>query len=104
MSKKLPNIYRAPISKRIKNNDQVFYSAMDSQRVIPQGESKKDVRSEIDALFQEEGYLFNKNVVIKTKESSYDTALVSRNANGVITLDNDYILYDDIISFQRKNR
>lgn len=101
MSKKLPGIYHAPISSGVKNNNQVFYSLYGTAPRKTQ-EEETNVVQEVDRIFKEEGYLFNKEVVITTKDKTYHTALVSRNSKGIITLDNDYILYDDITSFQRK--
>ncbi len=101
MSKKLPGIYHAPISSSVKNNDRVFYSLY-GEAPRKNVEVGGNVLQEVDRIFKEEGYLFNKEVIITTKDRTYQTALVSRNKKGIITLDNDYILYDDIVSFQRK--
>lgn len=97
--KKLPKIYKQDIKKKINNNHSVYYS------------NTKDIKPEIltinvdeflDVLFKEPGYIFNKALLIKTKDKTYDTAIVKKSDHYLYTLSDDKIKINDIVSIERK--
>lgn len=55
----------------------------------------------IDNIFNEEGYSYDKKVLIKTKDNSYETYIVTRKNNILYTLDDISISIKDIISIER---
>lgn len=97
--KKLPKIYKQDFNRRITNNDTVYYS---KTRNIKPEPLTIHVDEFLDNLFKEDGYLFNKALVIKTKDQTYDTAIVSRADGYLYTLSDDKIRISDIVSIERK--
>lgn len=94
--KKLPEIFHNPIDKEICNNDTVYYCTTNNVSI----KEEKNVEKFIDKLFKENGYIFNKPVLIKTKDRDFETAIIKKYNNRVITLSEDIIYIDDIISIR----
>ena len=92
--KKLSPIYKNIIPKKIGQNKEI-------ERISRKGISynKYDVLKEI---FNGSGFAFNKDVLITTKDRIYDTSLISKNNNYVLTIDNDKINIGDIIDIMIK--
>ena len=55
------------------------------------------VVDKITRLLNRNGYIFNVKVLIKTKDTEYNTHIASVINNHIITLDNDIINIDDVI-------
>lgn len=99
--KRLPKIYQNSIDKKIKNNKVVSYVSNDMDRnneVV-----YTDISKTLDEIFSGYGYSYNIPVIIKTYTKTYDTSLVTRTENNVVTLDNDLIPIEQIVSITRKN-
>ncbi len=62
-----------------------------------------EVNNVIDNIFNTTGYAFNIKVIIETKDKLYNTSLIAKRNGYILTLDNDRINIDDIISIKRKN-
>ena len=60
-------------------------------------------RKEIYNIFNGIGHSYNIPVIIKTKNKEYDTYLVDKTRDIVITIENEHIKIDDIISIEKKN-
>ena len=77
MNKKIPNIYKKEIT-----NDNI------------------SVSEKLNKLFKSNRYVFNIGVIIKTKKKDYDTKIIGRIKNSIITMEDDVIPIieiDDII-------
>ena len=61
-----------------------------------------DIEKFIDDLFKEDGFIFNKPLIIKTKDKTYDTAIIRKSTDRLYTLTEDIIKISDIVSIQRK--
>lgn len=97
--KKLPGIYHKDINRNISNNQDVCYVGEEIRDI---NESiSTNIEQEIDNLFKEDGYIFNKPLIITTKDKSYDTAIVKKTNNKIFTLTDDIIDISDIISIER---
>ena len=97
--KKLPGIYHKDINRDISNNQEVCYVDEEIREV---NESiSTNIEEEIDKLFKEDGYVFNKPVLIKTKDKEYDTAIIKKDKARILTLSDDIINISDIISIKR---
>lgn len=94
--KKLPKIYQNEINKHINNNKKIHKI---NNKDIECNYLVKDV---LDSIFNTKGYVFNKEVIIKTNDNLYDTYIVSKNNNYLLTIDNDKIDIDDILYMKRK--
>lgn len=97
--KKLPKIYQNSIDKKINNNRELYYSGYsDNERVV-----NKDIGLLIDGLFNNEKKVYNIPVIIDTSNKSYDTYLVARTKDYILTINRDKIPIDEIISIKIKN-
>lgn len=100
--KKLPSIYKKSINKQINNNKNYCYlkdTSNDNTNI--NNTIDKNINSTLDSIFNNIGYPYNINVLIKTENMEYNTYLVTRNSNTITTLDNEIINIDDIISINR---
>ena len=93
--KELPKIYKQSIDKKIANNDTVYYCTSNDS-------STYDPLSLIDSLFKEGGHIFNKALLIKTKDKTYDTDIIQKKNDSIYTLSDDVIKICDIVSIERK--
>lgn len=96
--KKLPSIYKQAIDKKISNNNTVYYSTTKTDVKKDYFDPKEFIRS----LFKEGGHIFNKALIIKTKNKIYDTSIVRASEDYIYTLTEDSIRISDIISIERK--
>ena len=89
-----PEIFK-PNTGNINNNKRSFYSGSDSKI------RHSDPSDFIDNL-SKEGYTFGKKVIIKTTDNVYNTKIIGKYGDSIITIDNDKILLKDIenISYQ----
>ncbi len=103
MNKKLPKVFQAPINSKIKNNEEVYYSASNNKQAINQTTS--DVRLLVDKLFKTIGYVFRIKLRIITTTNTFDNiSLMSKTKDGVITTNNNFIPYRDIKQIIIKDR
>lgn len=104
--KKLPKIYKNEITKKINNNKEVCYLKNEQVSDMTHN-SKKDIELTLDEIFSGIGYSYNIPVTIKTSTKTYETSLITKTKNNVITLDNDIISIEDIICLEinsKKNK
>lgn len=98
---KLPKVYHNDINKKFYNNKDYIYA----ENGLVKGNNKQtrnDVLQLINSLFSETGFVFNKPLLIKTKEKVYDTAIIKKDSANIYTLTEDIIRIDDILSIERK--
>ncbi len=98
---KLPKVFHNDINKKFTNNKSYIY-AENGKIDNSKNQTKNDVIELINSLFNEKGFIFNKPLLIKTKEKTYDTAIIKKDHNNIYTLTEDVISIDDIISIERK--
>lgn len=102
--KKLPKIYQNNFDKKINNNVKSYYVKNSSENSSRHSMINKDnIEDIIDEIFLEDGYSFNKQVIIETNNKTYDTSIITRSNGYVLTMDNDKIRIKDIVSIKRKN-
>lgn len=90
---KLPSVFVNPIDHKMNNN-----------REYVRGE-KQDIKKDLSLLknkFDKNGYVNRLPVLIKTKDKKIDDKLVLMKKDGVITMHNEKILFDDIIDYEIK--
>ncbi len=97
--KKLPGIYHKDINRNISNNQDVCYAKEEIKNIS--NNINTNIEKILDNLFKEDGYIFNKPLIITTKDKSYDTAIVKKTNNKIFTLTDDIIDISDIISIER---
>lgn len=96
--KKLPEIYKNNFTKKIKNNREVCY--LRNEDVISTA-SNISIEEEINNIFSGIGYSYNIPVEIVTNKKVYNTSLVAKTRENVVTLDNEIIAIGDIKIIKR---
>lgn len=100
---KLPNIYKNTIDKRINNNmEKCMVNDNNNYEINDSNMNKIEINSYIEDLFSSNTYIFNIPVIIKTNDMTYDTYLATKTNNYLLTIENEKIIIDDIISIKRK--
>lgn len=97
--KKLPEIYKQPIDKNITNNDIVYYATRNTEEQTALNQKPEEF---INQLFHETGYVFNKPLLIQTKEKVYDTSIIKKSNEYIYTLSEDKIKISEILSIKKK--
>lgn len=101
--KKLPKIYQTEINKKINNNKESCYVQKQDAN-IKEKPSEQNIQNLLDEIFSGMGYSYNIPVVIKTKYKIYETSLIAKTKNNIITLENEVIPISEIISIQKRKR
>ena len=98
---KLPEIYKNIINKRINNNmEKCIINDNNNYEVNNSNMNKIEINSYIDNLFNSNGCIFNIPVIIKTNDKLYDTYLVTKTNDYLLTINNEKVIIDDIISIK----
>ena len=84
--KKLPKIYQNKIDKNIHNNKEMDYVK----------KSNKNIKERLNIIFNGEVYSYNKEVIIETNNKVYDTYIITRTKNNIVTLEDKIININDI--------
>lgn len=100
---KKPEIFKPKIGK-IDNNKKAYYSFLEDRLDIKTDEYEEndDVITFMNKLARSGSYIFNKDVIIITKDKKYETRIAGKLGDRIITLDNDSIRIDDIIKIYEK--
>lgn len=100
---KKPEIFKPEIGK-IDNNKKAYYSFLEDRLDIKTDEYEEndDVITFMNKLARSGSYIFNKDVIIVTKDKKYETRIAGKLGDRIITLDNDSIKIDDIIKIYEK--
>lgn len=100
--KKLPKVYQHEFNKKINNNKEVCFLREEPGKII---EPSTTINETITEIFSGIGYSYNIPVIIKTTNKVYETNLISKTKNNLITLDNEVIPIEEIISIKKiKNK
>lgn len=98
--KKLPKIYQSEINKKINNNRNSCY--VEKEDISIKEDYIQPKEEVLDEIFSGIGYAYNIPIIIKTKDQTFDTSLIARTKQKVITLDNEVIPIAEIISIKKK--
>ncbi len=91
--KSLPSIYK---------NENIFFKDNNkSNCIVKEYEKNNNIIDVINSIFNTKGYPFDKKVLIKTKDKTLKTYLVTKKDNKVTTLNDEVISLDDILSIER---
>ena len=101
MNKKLPNIFKKNITKDHINNKKL--STVNSNIEINKTDNIS-VSEKINKLFKSNRYVFNIGVIIKTKKKNYDTKIIGKIKNSIITIEDDVIPIIEIEDIIIKDR
>ena len=93
--KKLPKLYKNESSNMKDNNRKSFSIKEDT---IVDNYSSMDV---LNSIFNGLGHPYNQKVFLKTKNKTYETYLVSKTKQNVLTLENEQIPIQDILFLKK---
>ena len=102
MDKKLPSISKFSINKTFNNNEDIYYSFIGNKNNIDKDVTEKEEISSLADLFKKGEYVFNIPVVIKTKEDIFNTKIIGKLNNYIITSNSKKIQINDIVSIKTK--
>ena len=94
MNKDLPHVYVSPINKDLKNNKDVYYSSLKETRNV-------DVVKKINEIFASPNHVYKSKVKIITSNGSFDTIIVGKTNNNLLTLTGSRVNINDIIDIER---
>lgn len=98
----LPKVYQNRNIGNINNDQEFFYSAKVEQQNNKSNYSSINIDYKINNLFKSNKYIYKINVNIKTKSRDFDTTIIGKMNNNLITIDNDLIPIKDIIDIKEK--
>lgn len=90
--KKLPELYKN--SNKLKSNNTKYCYV--EENIIPNKDN--NLEDKIKSILSNPNYLSNISLLIKTKNKEYKTSIVSKYNNNILTLNNEVIPVDEIIS------
>lgn len=89
---KLPNIYKGNVTASANNNLKVAYADK---------EEKIDARSLINKIFKQ-NKLYKQDVEIETKDKTYNTKIIGKTNEHIITINNEIIKIEDIVKIKTR--
>lgn len=98
--KKLPKIYQGEFTKKINNNKNTCYLDLNEKTIKPP-QANTTILETITEIFSGLGHAYNIPVTITTKDQVYETSLIAKTKKYVVTLDNETIPIEDIITIEK---
>lgn len=95
--KKLPEIYKNNINKKINNNKKMCILKNVNEEIK---EKPVNIEEILSKIFNGIGYSYNIPLLIETKNKKYETSLITKTKNNVVTLDNDIIPINEIVNIK----
>ena len=89
-------IFKPSIDKNINNNEKVFYSSTEEYSL----EKQESLDEFFNRISSSGSYIFSHKVIIKTKDNLYETKIAGRVGNSIITVDDNVIPINDVISIE----
>lgn len=93
MNKKLPKVFVNQINNEIKNNKAFFYSSNDRS----DGLIGRNIREKINTILDPDNYIYKTNVEIVLRSGKVKKAIIGREGENLITVDDEIIKIADII-------
>lgn len=90
---KLPKVSKIPLKKDISHNQVIYYEDKSKRENIEKNDTNKIT---IDDLFNSVHHYYKVNVIIRTKDKTYDTRIIGKTSTSLITIDDDEINFSDI--------
>lgn len=97
---KRPNIFKPTINKKLNNNKNTYYSFI--EETIPDiNNSYNNIKKSFKVnKISNNNYIFNVDVLIKTRNEEIKTKISGKMGNNIITYDGRIISIDNIISIE----
>ena len=97
MNKNLPKVFANPINKKINNNKDIFISNESDRTVI----KEDNILKKINEIFASPHHVYKSKVKIRTNFDDFETNIVGKTSNCLLTLDGKKININDIITINR---
>ena len=78
------NKYSLFKNNNVKNNNKM-YCKIDNNDYVFKKKEYKEIKNILDKLFKSSKYVFNIPVIIKTNNNIYDTKIIGKRKNSIIT-------------------
>ena len=98
--KKLPKIYQAEFTKKIKNNKKSCY--LIETKTNQNTPNNFSIDKIITEVFSGIGHPYNIPLIITTITEKYDTCLIAKSKSNLITLENQVIPISEVINIEYK--
>lgn len=95
--KDLPRVFASPITKEINNNKMVYTTTSEEHREIKQ----KNIPKRINEIFANPHHVYKSKVHIKTVNNEFDTEIVGKTNNSLLTITGEKININNIESITR---
>lgn len=100
----LPNVFQNNNIKYEDNSQDLFYSKNNTNtntntRKQP---TKVDINTQIKNIFSSTSYVYKINVIITTTSKTFETTIIGKSNNYLITINNELISIKDIIDIKEK--
>lgn len=97
----LPKVYPVPVNKKIKNNNEMFYSKDNSTREIVKDKNHElTIASKINRIFNAPDFIYKKEVTIITNQGSLEKNIIGKTRGYLLTDTNEAIAITDILDIQ----
>ncbi|MCM1052603.1 MAG: hypothetical protein NC483_01310 [Ruminococcus sp.] len=97
MNKDLPKVYANPINKPLTNNKDVYYSTKKDTRSV----NNVDINYQINSIFASSHHVYKSKVHIKTVNDEFDTTIIGKSGNNLLTLSGEKININSIEDIKR---
>lgn len=96
----LPNVFQNNNINYEDNSQDLFYSKNNIERKTPT--NKIDINTQIKNIFSSTSYVYKINVIITTNKDTFETTIIGKSNNYLITMNNELINIKDIIDIKEK--
>jgi len=97
MNKDLPKVFANPINKKINNNKDIYISTESDRAVI----KYENILKKINEIFASPHHVYKSKVRIRTYIDDFETNIVGKTSNYLLTLDGKRINVYDILTIDR---
>lgn len=97
MKKDLPKVYASPINKSLNNNKDIFYS----ENGTPKTRESINVLERLNEIFASKHHVYKSKVKITTLDNTYETYIVGRTSQHLLTLDGTKISLNSIQNIEK---
>ena len=97
MKRDLPRVYANPINKELRNNKEVYYGKNEEIRSI----KEENIPKKINEIFAHPNHVYKSRVKIRANNSEYETTIVGKTSNYLLTLSGEKININNIESIDR---
>ena len=100
---KLPKISKIPLKDDISNNQTVYYDRKDNKLKPLESLTTQDVKEQLKEIFESIHHYYKVFVEIKTIHNTYHTRIIGKTEKEILTMDEDTIPIEEIVSIKIMN-